>query len=65
MKFLIKWIINIGPSPELTTTKVKFSINGPSPLIAWTKMRPTPNSDLDPKLFDNLIGIHKRFFFLK
>ena len=52
MKFLIKRIINIVPSPELMTEKVKFSINGPSsPLIAWTQIRPTPDSDLDPKLF--------------
>ena len=63
MKFLIKRIINIVPSRELTTTKVKFSINGPSSLITWTQIRPTADSDLDPKLFDTLIGIHKKIFF--
>ena len=61
MKFLIKRIINIVPSPELTTAKVKFSINGPSPLTAWTQIRPTPDSDLDPKLLDTLVCILKIF----
>ena len=65
MKFLIKRIINIVPSPELMTEKVKFSINGPSsPLIAWTQIRPTPDSDLDPKLFDTLLCILERFLYI-